>query len=412
VDALFGVYRGRVAAEADLVCYWHEKARAMVADRQIGRVGLLATQGIRGGANRRVLERIKESGDIFMAWSDESWVVEGAAVNVSIIGYDNGTESSCTLDGHPVTAINADLTAGLDLTRVRRLPENFGIAFMGDTKGGPFDIPEDVATEMLTSPNADGRSNADVVRQWANGLDVTRRPRQMWIIDFGTDMSMDQAALYERPFEYVKTHVLPTRAGNRRAAYVQRWWLHVEPRPAMRQALKGLARYSATVRHTKHRLFAWLPAATLPDSALIVFARDDDYFFGVLHSRLHELWGLRLGTQLETRPRYTPTTTFETYPMPQPSHEIAEAVAAAARELNQLREGWLNPPNADADLLQRRTLTNLYNERPTWLDQAHARLDEAVHAAYGWPYPLADEEILERLIGLNLSRAEEQGKAL
>jgi hypothetical protein len=257
---------------------------------------------------------------------------------------------------------------------------------------------------MLRSPNAHGRSNADVVRPWANGLDVTRRPRRMWIIDFGTDMSMDQAALYERPFEYVKTHVQPVRQRSRTT--IGDWWLHERRRGEMRQALKGLARYLATARLAKHRLFVWLPAATLPDSQLIVFARDDDHFFGVLHSRPHELWSLRLGTQLETRPRYTPTTTFETFPLPHASAEAASAVADAACELNQLREGWLNPPGADADLLQRRTLTNLSNERPTWLDRAHARLDEAVHAAYGWPYPLADEEILERLIALNLSRSE------
>ncbi|MET8351462.1 type IIL restriction-modification enzyme MmeI [Micromonospora sp. NPDC005206] len=159
----------------------------------------------------------------------------------------------------------------------------------------------------------------------------------------------------------------------------------------------------ATPRVAKYRLFAWLPTTTLPDSQLIVFARDDDYFFGVLHSRPHEVWGLRLGTQLETRPRYTPTTTFEKFPMPRPTPAVAEEIAAAAQELNRLREGWLNPPGAEDAVLRRRTLTNLYNERPSWLDQAHARLDAAVHAAYGWPYPLSDDEILSRLVDLNLS---------
>jgi type II restriction/modification system DNA methylase subunit YeeA len=409
VDALFRVYRDRVPAEADLVCYWHEKARAMIADGTVARAGLLATQGIRGGANRRVLERIKQTGDIFLAWSDEPWVVEGAAVHVSIIGYDDGTEPSRTLDGRTVAAINANLTAGLDLTRVRRLPENFAVAFMGDTKGGPFDIPEDAATAMLQSPNADGRSNAEVLRPWVNSLDVTRRPRRMWIIDFGTDMALDHAALYEQPFEYVKAHVLPLRANNRREAYAQRWWLHVEPRPAMRRALSGRERFLATPTVSKHRLFVWLPGETLPDHQLIVFARGDDYFFGVLHSRVHEIWARGLGTQLrevESGFRYTPTTTFETFPMPHPSPEAAAALATAARQLNDLRQGWLNPPGADPALLRGRTLTNLYNERPTWLDNAHERLDQAVHAAYGWPYPLRDEEILERLIDLNLSRSE------
>jgi type II restriction/modification system DNA methylase subunit YeeA len=314
---------------------------------------------------------------------------------------------------HAVAAINANLTAGLDLTRVHRLADNFGIAFMGDSKGGPFEIPESIAREMLSSPNPDGRSNAEIVRPWMNGLDLYGRPRNMWIIDFGVNMPLDQAVLYERPFEYVKAHVMPRRVNNRRQAYAERWWLHVEARSGMRTALAALGRFIGTVRHSKHRIFAWIPHGTLPDSALIVFARDDDYFFGVLHSRPHELWARGLGTQVrevESGFRYTPTTTFETFPMPEPSPEAAEAIAAAARELNDLREGWLNPRGADTSLLQRRTLTNLYNERPTWLDRAHERLDQAVHAAYGWPYPLGDEEILGRLIALNLSQSEEQGE--
>ena len=88
------------------------------------------------------------------------------------------------LDGRPATDINASLTAGIDLTRAKRLPENVGIAFMGDTKGGPFDIPADVAYQMLDAHNPDGRSNRDVVWPWVNGLDVNGRPRGMWIVDF------------------------------------------------------------------------------------------------------------------------------------------------------------------------------------------------------------------------------------
>jgi type II restriction/modification system DNA methylase subunit YeeA len=408
VKAIFRAYRDRVPAEADLVCYWHEKARALIADGKVSRVGLLATQGIRGGANRRVLERIKQTGAIFMAWSDEEWVVEGAAVHVSIIGYDDGTETERTLDGKPVAAINTDLTAGIDLTVARRLPSNLGIAFQGANKVGPFDIPGEVAREMLTAINPDGRSNAEVLRPTANGLDVTRRPRGRWIIDFG-ERSIDEAALYEAPFEHIRRVVYPIRSTNRRQRRRELWWLHGETVPGLRRALFGLPRFIATPTIAKHRLFVWLPSKTLPDHQLIAFARDDDYFFGVLHSRFHEVWSLRVGTQLREKEsgfRYTPRTTFETFPMPEPSPETT-AVAEAARELDRLREGWLNPPDADADLLRRRTLTNLYNQRPMWLDRAHQRLDEAVHAAYGWPYPLADDEVLERLLALNLSRAGE-----
>src|SRR5262249_51613586 len=148
-----------------------------IAAGKARRAGLLATNSIRGGANRRVLEQIKKTGDIFMAWSDRPWVLNGAAVRVSLIGFDDGSEESHTLDGATVGEINADLTSTLDLTRARHLNENTGIAFMGDTPVGPFDIDEETAQRMLNLVgNPNGRPNSDVVCPWANGLDITRRP--------------------------------------------------------------------------------------------------------------------------------------------------------------------------------------------------------------------------------------------
>ena len=405
VDALFGLYHGRVPAEADLVCYWFEKARKMLAGASAKRVGLLATQGIRGGANRRALQQIKETGDIFLAWSDHPWILDGAAVHISIVGFDDGSETNRELDGAPVESINSNLTSGGDLTTAARLRENLGIAFMGDTKGGPFDIPESVAFDMVNQPNPDGRNNRDVVRPRANGKDVTSRPSGTWIIDFGVATPISEAALFEAPFEYVKMRVRPMRIANKRKLYADNWWLHMEPRPGMRQALEGLDRFVATPTTSKHRLFTWLPAGVSPDHSLIVVARDDDYTFGVLHSRFHEVWALAMGTQLENRPRYTPTTCFETFPFPKPTDEQREAIAEAARELDRLREGWLNPPDAKDAELKKRTLTNLYNARPTWLQMAHEKLNEAAMDAYGWPHDLAEPEILERLLALNLQRA-------
>jgi hypothetical protein len=407
VDALFKVFAGRVPAEADFVCYWFEKARALVSEGNVKRVGLLATQGIRGGANRRVLERIKASGEIFMARSDEPWVLDGAAVHVSYICFDGGHHTGAVLNGQPVASINANLTGGLDLGRARRLRENLGLAFMGDTKGGPFDIDDPTAQKMLASPNPDGRSNRDVVVRWVNAMDITRRPRHMWVIDFGVDAPERDAAMYEEPFEYVKENVQPTRVGIRREAYVQNWWLHMEPRPGMRSALGQLERFIATPCVSKHRLFAWVDRRTLADHALIAVAKDDDYTFGVLHSKAHELWARGMGTQLrevESGFRYTPTTTFETFPFPQPRAAQASVIAAAAAELDRLRTGWLNPPGVSDEDLQKRTLTNLYNEPPTWLLQAHERLDHGVLDAYGFPSDISDGDLLGRLLDINLSR--------
>ena len=134
VEALFSRYRGKVPAEADLVCYWFDQAQRAISAGKTARAGLLATQGIRGGTNRQALLRIKETGDIFMAWSDHPWVLEGAAVHISIVGFDDGSEGERELDGQPVAAINANLTVGVDLTAAKRLEENLGIAFMGDTR--------------------------------------------------------------------------------------------------------------------------------------------------------------------------------------------------------------------------------------------------------------------------------------
>jgi hypothetical protein len=409
VRVLRATFAGRVSGGSDLCCYFHEKARDAIARGATRRAGLLATQGIRGGANRKVLDRIRQSGGIFFARSDEPWVLSGAAVHISFVGQDDGTDVVRELDGRQVPAVNSNLTAGTDVTQAQRLPANLAIAFVGDQKGGQFELDREAAASMLAEVNPDGRANSDVVRQWANGIDVGGRPRAMAIITFPAGMANDEAALYEAPFEHVKAVVRPHRIGpNADPHSAGTWWLHQRLRPDFWAALGDRARYIATIRHSKYRLFVWLPATTIPDSALIVFARDDDYTFGVLHSRPHEVWARATGTQLrevESGFRYTPTTCFEAFPFPDPTPEQRERVGEAARRLVELRDGWLNPPGLDPADLAKRTLTNLYNQHPTWLANAHADLDAAVFAAYSWPSDLTYTEILERLLALNRERA-------
>ncbi len=121
---LFEVFDDRLPNFSDLVCYFLEKARAQLSSEKAERAGLLATNSIRGGANRRVLERIKANGDIFMAWADEPWIVEGAAVRISIIGFDNGSNKYRILNGIPVSSINPDLTANTNASSAIPLREN------------------------------------------------------------------------------------------------------------------------------------------------------------------------------------------------------------------------------------------------------------------------------------------------
>lgn len=448
VDRLFQLWRGRVPAEADLVTYWFEKARAHIELGFAKRAGLLATQGIRGGANREILKRIKESGEIFFAESDRAWILEGASVHVSMVGFGEGDGLQPVLDGHEVDQIHSNLSGTVDLTRAKRLPGKSSQVFMADTKGGPFEIEPDEALAAFHQANPHGRPNSDVIVPWVNATDITRRRRGLFIIDFG-ELDRETAAKYEVPFEWVRENVRPVREETQRAQYREFWWRHVRPRPAMRTAMADLSRFIATPAVAKHRLFVWLEQPTLPDHALIAFAFESDYHLGLLQSVVQELWARGQGTQVREREsgfRYTPTTCFETFPFPTATEEQNESVASAARELEELRKQWLNPrewvreevlefrgsvdgpwarflhetdergigtvryprlvPRNDevAEELARRTLTNLYNQRPTWLDQAHRRLDESVFAAYGWPPDLSDDEILERLLALNLRR--------
>ena len=494
VDTLRHTYAGRVPGGADLVCYWFEKARAHIALGYCHAAGLVATNSIRGGANRKVLERILSStllpedtgerhgehylrhpeihppagsrwlqhttsgsgrgslqgsaerpktGDsgvpglppasgagrfetrphqmddrgadrpgrrdrdageaalaplrLFAAWSDEPWVNEGAAVRVSLVCFGADTRSAL-LNGRPAAVIHADLTGeplegdgeAVDLTGALALPENAGTAFQGPEKNGAFDIPGEMARSWLTLPNPNGQPNSRVLKPRWNGIDLTRKPQDIWIIDFGTDTPRESAALFEKPFEHVLLRVKPERDKNQDNNRRINWWRFGRTGEDVRSALQGLPRYIATPEVAKYRVFVWMDKAILPDKKLIVIARSDDATFGILHSRIHEVWALAVCTWhgVGNDPRYTPTTTFETFPFPEgltpadtvgralarpgcsdgpepdlppdpgrppaapippdladPSRRpAAAAIAQAAFELNRLREAWLNPP--------------------------------------------------------------------
>ena len=334
--------------------------------------------------------------------------------------------------------IHADLTGSesgaltLDVTKAKPLQENAGISFQGSQKIGAFDVAADLAREWLKLPNPHGKPNSDVLKPSWNGIDLTRRARDGWIIDFGIAMGASDAALYEAPFRYVVEHVKAEREQNNREAYRKNWWRHGEPRIAMRAAIAPLKRYISTPEVAKHRPFVWLERAVLPDKMLIVISRDDDITFGIVSSRIHVVWALALGGSLEDRPRYNPTQCFQTFPFPNPNTKIKNEIATAAQRLNQLRENWLNPtewvdivpevvagypdriiPKPEyAKAIKERTLTNLYNLKQKgevqWLEDLHRTLDTAVARAYGWDdytSAMPDEEILRRLLKLNLEQA-------
>jgi type II restriction/modification system DNA methylase subunit YeeA len=192
-------------------------------------------------------------------------------------------------------------------------------------------------------------------------------------------------------------------------------------------------------------LFLWVDTRILVSQQFYIFSRDDDVFFGILQSRIHEIWANSRGSRHGDgedggRLSYTPSATFETFPFPSgltpnlPAASYAEDpraknIAAAARALVEARDRWLNPADlvetvpevvpgfpdrilprspAAAQALKARTLTKLYNTRGTpegaWLDGLHRKLDEAVAAAYGWPADISEEDALGALLALNQAR--------
>jgi hypothetical protein len=498
VEALRKTYEGRVPGGADLVCYWFEKARKAIETNGLGAAGLVTTQSIRAGANRKVLTAINASTRIFEAWSDEPWVNEGAAVRVSLVAF--GWGECCFLNGQRVKGITADLADNSvsDLTAAINLSENSGSSYIGSQKGGSFEVPGSTARNWLQLPNVSGKSSALVVRPWANGQDISKRSSDQWIIDFGNDLSESEAALFEQPFEYLVALVKPERLKNREASSGKNWWLHQRPRPEFRLATENTSRYLVTPRVAKFRYFVWQLPVVLPDSRLCAIARSDDTTFGILSSRIHEVWSLAQASMhgVGNDPTYNAKSCFETFPFPagltpaDTAHQrtqvvaggavipglaepflmpnrpvtqadpaqaaiksivnqntadvvkVATAIAQAAKHLDDLRLAWLNPPEwtqrvpeivplgmasspypdrilprdnlseADAAALQKRTLTNLYNQRQAgqvqWLQHAHQQLDAAVASAYGWADyspAMPDETILQRLLALNLERA-------
>ncbi|NDW03946.1 class I SAM-dependent DNA methyltransferase [Jiella pacifica] len=444
IEQLFRLYRDRVPAEGDLVVYWLSKAAEAITSGQARRAGLVTTNSIRGGANRHVMDRIAEHIGFVSAWADEPWTVEGAAVRVSLVAFGSRLKDETPhLNGLPVEHINADLTGtAIDLTKAMRIKTNAATAFQGPVKVGSFEVSELQAREwLLGGYNPHGKPNSDVLRPWANGMDIARRPSHRWIIDFG-DLSAEAASLYEKPFEHVRIHVRPVREANRDEQRRRNWWRLGRSGSDLKKATAPLSRIIITPRVSKHRIFVWAPGRLLPDSRLVAISRDDDTAFGILHSRFHELWSLRLGGWhgVGNDPQYTPSQGFETFPFPEgltPDILAADyaddprsiAIAKAAARLNELRESWLNPADLirrepevvpgfpdrilpvdeeAAAILKKRTLTNLYNERPAWLDNAHKALDAAVAAAYGWPADLSDDEVLARLFALNQERAAAQ----
>jgi len=445
VETLRKVYK-EVPESADLVMYWWNKAAKLLAEGKIKHFGLITTNSITQPFNRRVVENYLSQDknlSLIFAIPDHPWVdtKDGAAVRVAMTACALGEYSGNLListkeitdqEGvskvefsHNIGKINTNLTIGENTQELVRLQANLGLSFQGIILSGEgFRLNQ----KSLKSLGIQSHQLPEVIKPYLIGRDLVQNPQHRWVIDFygftQQEVSLQYPALYQILLDKVK----PSRDTNRDKFFRENWWLFGRNRPDLRKANQSLNRYIATCRTAKHRIFTFLNSATLPDAKLIAISLEDSYYLGILSSKIHVLWSLKTGAFLGVGndPNYNHSDCFMKFPFPASSETLKQQIRDLGEKLDNHRKTvHANHPDI--------TLTGMYNllekmrkgETFSESDQAlnnralvsilkhiHDELDTAVFAAYGWPQTLTDSEILERLVALNLERAEEEKNGL
>ncbi|MDX5436111.1 MAG: hypothetical protein LPK03_02905 [Pontibacter sp.] len=442
-EALRKVYKGAVPESADFVMFWWHKAAEIVRAGKAERFGFITTNSIKQTFNRRVIEAQMQANpplSITLAIPDHPWVdsADGAAVDIAmtvgkkeeLTGRLLSVVSEVKTDGLEVEVsfaekqgrIQADLSIGAEVASVKALKSNSNLSNRGFCLfGSGFIITPEKALELgLGSvPETD-----KIISEYRNGKDLVATPRGVKVIDLFGYTSNEVRLKFPNVYQHVLENVKPERDQNKRASRRENWWIFGEPNPKLRDMLKGLDSYIATVETAKHRVFTKLDKVIKPDNKLLVIALQNDFHLGVLSSKIHTTWSLAAGSTLEDRPVYVKTTCFETFPFPDATEAQKEQIRSIAEQLDAHRK----QRQAQHPTL---TITDMYNvleklkageplnakEQKTHeqglvsiLLQLHQELDAAVAAAYGWPANLPEEEILERLVALNKARAAEEAR--
>lgn len=440
--------RPHIPGGADFVMHFWDKAAESVRAGKARRFGLITTNSITQVFSRRVIERHMEGKKplgLVMAIPDHPWMksADHAAVRIAMtvgaMGIDSGVlrEASNEFDlntdapkvdfSERVGSIQADLTIGAATVSTKPLKSNDRVCSPGvKLHGAGFIVTpqEAIALGLGKTPELE-----NFILQYRNGRDLTAHPRDAMIIDLFPLKENEVLERFPAVYQWISDRVKPERETKRSsskdaAGYADLWWLFGKPRTELRKALTGLPRYIATVETSKHRFFQFLDASVRPDNRLICFALDDAYHLGILSSRIHVIWTLKVGGLLEDRPIYTKSLCFDPFPFPESSDTALKArIRDLAEKLDRHRKAVLKQH-------KQLTMTGLYNvldkvragETLTAADkdvydaglvgvlrQLHDDIDKAVAQAYGWPADLSDEAILERIVALNHERAREEG---
>ncbi len=445
-EALRATYP-EVPDSADYVTYWWHKAAELARAGAIRRFGFITTNSLRQTFNRKVIQQQLDADpplSLRFAIPDHPWVdsADGAAVRIAMTVAERGTgagllrEVTSEIPGeHGEVAvtlsarrgrIHADLTVGAAVTEAVGLRANAGLASEGvKPHGMGFVVSHHEAASLGIGRIAGIESR---IRPYANGRDIVGRPRDVLIIDLHGLGVEEVRRLFPEIYQWVVERVKPERDLNNEPYRRENWWLFGRKNTDLRAAVADIARYIATVKTAKHRLFVMLDAAVLPDSKLIAIALDDYYHLGILSSRVHGYWTLAAGAHLGVGndPTYVIGSSFGKFPFPTPTDSQTARIRALGEQLDAHRK---RQQAQHPDL----TLTDMYNvleklragevltvkERATndkglvaILLQIHNELDAAVAEAYGWPADLPEAEILERLVALNAERAAEEARGL
>lgn len=389
-----------VKDSVDFCSYWFRLAHNQLDEK--GRAGLVGTNSISQGKSRvAALDYITHNGGhIHEAISTQPWSGE-ANVHVSIVNWSKIEPVSYYLDNHQVSQINSSLTTTVDISKAVRLLANKNISFQGVIPVGKgFYIKSEQAEKWIEND----LKNKEVLKLSSSASDLTDNPHgkpSRWIIDFN-NMSLEDASEYKLPFEHIKVNVKPEREINRDKKARDFWWMFLRPRPEMRTAIESLACCFTIPRHSKWFIFLPAKKEWLPADSTTVVASDDFYILGILTSNIHRIWIKAQSSTLEDRTRYTHNTCFETFPFPQtPSQELVEKIRQTAGELHEYRSQQMEKKQWGITKLY----NQFFNEPSSQLYQLHQKLDKLVMEAYHFQ---ADDDILEKLLTLNLELAEKE----
>jgi hypothetical protein len=420
-----------VPGRADYCVYWFYKAHQNL--KEGGFAGLVGTNTIRENYSREgSLDYIKDHGGvIFNATSSQPWSGD-AAVSVSIVNWTKGNYDKPKLlyvangkgdfDEIKLDEINSSLAFRIDVSKAKVLAcnKNPKSVFQGQTHGHEgFLLTVQKGKELIQKDV----HNSEVVKPFLIGdVLVAKRNSQhdRYVIDF-TSMDILEAASYKEPFEIIKKTVLPDREAkakeqeeeNKEALennpnakvnkhhinFYKNWWKLSYGREDMLEAISPLKRIVVVPRVCKRPTFEFCSTEIHPNDALMVFAFEDDYMFGIIQSSIHWEWWKAKCSTLEERLRYTTNTVWDTFPFPQsPTINDVRKVAIAANELRSKRNHLMDKYNY--------TLRDIYRllEEPgdNPLKDAHKNLNDAVLAAYSFN---KRKDLLTQLLKLNLEIA-------